>query len=525
MAGVAKVIFNNRTLVDVTNDTVSSGTLLAGKTALGADGEVVEGSAREEKTNEVTEGTLDGTYTNTTLVKVGNTGLAEVEMNNSGKELKIELPNVLSVAWAGIYSNSYLTHASLPKAQIIQSIAFQNCTNLTSVYLPVATTVSSSAFDGCKKLETIDLPEITTIGSYAFKACEKLTTATMPKLTKLQDYTFSGCSSLKELNLPYSCSPGAYTFVNCTSIENWVHDSAGIYTQCFQNCSKLSVVDVSSTFNATRPNMFSNCKTLSTFIIRKNSVVALSNVNGFTKTPFSSGGTGGTLYVPQGQISAYESATNWATVLGYTNNKILPIEGSIYEFFFGNGVKIGDWTCEWDYTMGLPSDNGWSANSNRGGASLGSTGLVVTANADWGGSMQGYFANSYGSSDQLILVKFYNTTAYPVSTGGYGTFVSIGDGTNGFTVCTRFTDNKWVVLNTSSVADATAIGDWEYNQWYTVCLVLNNSVGKCFVNGVLLSDNISVSPTGGWLYPGFGVHQKKGSSTFEYAKIQNNVGD
>ena len=96
MAGVAKVIFNNRTLVDVTNDTVSSGTLLAGETALGADGEVVEGSAREDKTTEIIEGTLGGDYLNSMVTSVGNYGMMRVD-NNQEEELTIKFNNVVSI--------------------------------------------------------------------------------------------------------------------------------------------------------------------------------------------------------------------------------------------------------------------------------------------------------------------------------------------------------------------------------------------------------------------------------------------
>ena len=94
MAGVAKVIFNNRTLVDVTNDTVSSGTLMAGTTALGADGEVVEGRASVDRENEVLEGTLGGVYSNGALTKVGQGGLAYVG-NNQTEALTINLPNAI----------------------------------------------------------------------------------------------------------------------------------------------------------------------------------------------------------------------------------------------------------------------------------------------------------------------------------------------------------------------------------------------------------------------------------------------
>lgn len=42
--GVSKVIFNNRTLIDLTSDTVTPGTLLKGYTATNAAGEKITGT-------------------------------------------------------------------------------------------------------------------------------------------------------------------------------------------------------------------------------------------------------------------------------------------------------------------------------------------------------------------------------------------------------------------------------------------------------------------------------------------------
>ena len=92
------------------------------------------------------------------------------------------------------------------------------------------------------------------------------------------------------------------------------------------------------------PNMynwsFSNARKLSILIIRKPSIPSIGNINVFNGTPFASNGTGGTLYVPQALISSYQSATNWSTILGYANNQILPIEGSIYETQYADGTPI-----------------------------------------------------------------------------------------------------------------------------------------------------------------------------------------
>lgn len=87
--------------------------------------------------------------------------------------------------------------------------------------------------------------------------------------------------------------------------------------------------------------MFYGCTNFNTFIIRKtDSVVPLDNINVFYNTPFASGKAGGTLYVPSALISSYQSAANWSTILGYANNQILSIEGSIYKTQYADETPI-----------------------------------------------------------------------------------------------------------------------------------------------------------------------------------------
>lgn len=83
-----------------------------------------------------------------------------------------------------------------------------------------------------------------------------------------------------------------------------------------------------------------NGGTIDTLILRASTVRKIGHINVFNQTPFALSGTGGTLYVPQALISAYQAATNWSTILGYANNKILPIEGSIYENAYADGTPI-----------------------------------------------------------------------------------------------------------------------------------------------------------------------------------------
>lgn len=106
-----------------------------------------------------------------------------------------------------------------------------------------------------------------------------------------------------------------------------VTTSSGI--QHFYYTSELRILDYGLVGSI--PNGDFQSSKLDTLILRKKSVVSLPNTTTFNGTAFASNGTGGTLYVPSDLIASYEVATNWSTILGYTNNSIQAIEGSIYE--------------------------------------------------------------------------------------------------------------------------------------------------------------------------------------------------
>lgn len=86
---------------------------------------------------------------------------------------------------------------------------------------------------------------------------------------------------------------------------------------------------------------FNGDSKLTVLILRRPSAITtLASINAFSNTPFASGKAGGTLYVPSALISNYQSATNWSTILGYANNSIQPIEGSVYENAYADGTPI-----------------------------------------------------------------------------------------------------------------------------------------------------------------------------------------
>jgi hypothetical protein len=60
-------------------------------------------------------------------------------------------------------------------------------------------------------------------------------------------------------------------------------------------------------------------------------VVKLINVSAFVSTPFASGGTGGTVYVPAALVETYKTATNWSTLYAAGTCNFVALEGSEYE--------------------------------------------------------------------------------------------------------------------------------------------------------------------------------------------------
>lgn len=210
-----------------------------------------------------------------------------------------------------------------------QALAY--CTSLKTAVFPNATSIIAGAFSGCSSLEDIDCPKVETLGSQAFHMCSSLKNVNLPKLKTVEaNSNFRFCSLLEEIDLPELLAVGDYMFASCSALKTVnIPKATSIGTSAFSNDSALSILDLPMV--ETIADAFGSCSSLSVLILRASSVCALSNTTAFYKTPFANNGTGGTLYVPQALISNYQSASNWSTILGYPNNQIKPIEGSVYE--------------------------------------------------------------------------------------------------------------------------------------------------------------------------------------------------
>ena len=229
---------------------------------------------------------------------------------------------------SGFTVNDYITHNLTGQVE---------CTEETIQYILLAKQngITSISFPNVTNLNTNNVNE-------TFAYMTGLLSFSAPKVTRIKDYALRGCASLTSVELPKLEDTGGGLLYECTSIQTVVLPSVKvIYSQAFRSCSNLETLDVLASTGFTSTNTMYGCGKLKTLIIRKTGGAAsLSNINTFTSTPFASGGSGGTLYVPNNLISTYQSASNWSTILGYANNQIKKIEGTIYETHYADGKAI-----------------------------------------------------------------------------------------------------------------------------------------------------------------------------------------
>lgn len=198
----------------------------------------------------------------------------------------------------------------------------------------------------------LDITGFTFGRGYAFNECSGITSVVgAPTSLNSKHNQFSGCSGITTVNvhLP-NASGGTNFFQNCTNLTTAVLkvDGNDGITGAFNACSKLEVADVTEA--RIRTNTFYNNTKLGVVILRKSdAITALENTGAIaTGTPFKSGGTGGTIYIPKALYDHlgdsgtydYQAASNWSTVYGYGTITFAKIEGSQYENYYADGTPI-----------------------------------------------------------------------------------------------------------------------------------------------------------------------------------------
>jgi len=213
--------------------------------------------------------------------------------------------------------------------------------NITEVYAPNATTIDSVYYNGGN------------LFSSCFLKCSKLTKAYLPVLTVLGEGMFRDCGLLEDLYIPNVTTISyANIFLNCSKLSSLVFPNLinqTLTTGVFRSCTSLEALDITApsiTFGGQR--MFEGDTLLDTIVLRVPNLISMSYNNNFGSTPFASGGTGGTIYIPKslydhlgdGTSLDYKAATNWSTLDGYGTITWAKIEGSPYENYYVDGQEV-----------------------------------------------------------------------------------------------------------------------------------------------------------------------------------------
>jgi len=141
------------------------------------------------------------------------------------------------------------------------------------------------------------------------------------------------------------------------------------------------------------------------------------------------------------------------------------------------------WDCVWDYTMGLPGNNGWTKTISGGAANvteaLTSTHLEISAKQ---GCYIRYDAPSAGSVSKGVMEAVFNT-AQPVSGAQQLAGLCIGDGTYALFVAVT-PDSRLRFWDKNLPSNSTVVyNDIQNRVYYTIRLVLNENVGEIYVDG------------------------------------------
>ena len=219
----------------------------------------------------------------------------------------------------------------------IGNYTFQNCYSLISVTIPDSvTSIENNLFSGCESLISVTIPDsVTSIGGYAFGCCESLISVTIPdSVTSIENELFSGCYLLTSLIIPNRVTSIGYeAFSGCYSLTSVIiPDSVtSIGENAFGGCHSLTSFTISDNVTSIENELFSSCESLTSLIIpdrvtsigigafsscygmaeyhlKPTAPPALSNTNAFNYIPSDC-----IIYVPQGSLNAYKTATNWAT--------------------------------------------------------------------------------------------------------------------------------------------------------------------------------------------------------------------
>lgn len=228
-------------------------------------------------------------------VEIGNgvTSIGSSAFNYCGTLTSVTIPDGITSIGSNAFNCCYsLTNVIIPDgATSIDNSAFSNCYSLASIIIPNGvTSIGSGVFQYCGSLTSVTIPDgVTSIGSNAFNCCYALASATIPdSITSINDYAFIGCASLINVVIPDGV----------TSISG----------NAFGDCHSFTNVTIPDSVTHIGDSVFSGCYGVAEYHLFPITPPTLAYASAFNKIPDDC-----IIYVPQGSLEAYQTATNWST--------------------------------------------------------------------------------------------------------------------------------------------------------------------------------------------------------------------
>jgi hypothetical protein len=158
---------------------------------------------------------------------------------------------------------------------------------------------------------------ITSIGKYAFVSCYSLTNITIPNsVINIDIQAFFRCYNLTNITIPNnitSISDGM--FYQCYSLTGITipNSVTSIAVNVFEDCQNLTSITIPSSVTSIENYVFYNCWGLAFIKFESTTPPAVEGSTAFYDVPADC-----IIYVPQGTLEAYTSATNYPDPSTYT---------------------------------------------------------------------------------------------------------------------------------------------------------------------------------------------------------------
>ncbi len=270
---------------------------------------------------------FDSNYLTTIIVEDGNT--VYDSRDNCNAIIETESNTLILGCKSTIIPNGVI---------IIGESAFSFCENLTSITIPNSvTTIKYNAFGWCKGLTSITIPKsITHIGNPILSGCNSLTTITVEEGNTVYD-SRDNCNAIIETSknlLTEGCKS--------TVIPN---DITRIGRYAFYAQKGLTSITIPNSVNYIDWAAFYDCNNLTEIYCKPTTPPRIG-----TKIPFE--GTTleqGTLYVPIGCKSAFQSDENWGNFSNIEEYDFSSIESILddnknetMEYYNLQGIKVNN---------------------------------------------------------------------------------------------------------------------------------------------------------------------------------------